>query len=109
MTDTPEKKPVNEPLQKVSVKVNAATPTVEFYDGTAWLPLLIGSLLGTANQITLTQDPVTQEITISIATNPVLPGDVTIDSTGYLQLPVGTTAQRPVTPAAGMMRFNTGA
>ena len=30
-----------------------------------------------------------------------------IDDTGYIQLPVGTTAQRPVSPVAGMVRFNT--
>lgn len=33
--------------------------------------------------------------------------NTTINDTGYLQLPVGTTAQRPVSPAAGMMRVNT--
>lgn len=30
-----------------------------------------------------------------------------IDDTGYLQLPSGTTAQRPVTPTSGYMRWNT--
>ena len=30
-----------------------------------------------------------------------------IDDTGYLQLPSGTTAQRPVSPSAGYMRWNT--
>jgi hypothetical protein len=30
-----------------------------------------------------------------------------IDDTAALQLPVGTTAQRPVSPSNGMMRFNT--
>lgn len=34
-------------------------------------------------------------------------GDVTITSTGYLDLPAGTTAQRPGTPATGMIRYNT--
>jgi hypothetical protein len=28
-------------------------------------------------------------------------------STGYMMMPVGTTAQRPASPAAGMFRFNT--
>ena len=32
--------------------------------------------------------------------------NTTVNDTGFLQLPVGTTAQRP-TPAAGQMRFNT--
>jgi hypothetical protein len=30
-----------------------------------------------------------------------------INDTGYLQLPVGTTAQRPVSPTNGYMRYNT--
>ena len=30
-----------------------------------------------------------------------------IDDTGFLQLPVGTTAQRPAEPQPGMWRFNT--
>jgi len=31
----------------------------------------------------------------------------TIDDTGFLQIPRGTTAERPSTPAVGMMRWNT--
>jgi hypothetical protein len=33
----------------------------------------------------------------------------TVNDTGFLQLPVGTTAQRPTSPSpsAGMVRFNT--
>lgn len=33
-------------------------------------------------------------------------GDVNLNSTGYLDLPAGTTAQRPGTPSAGMIRYN---
>lgn len=33
--------------------------------------------------------------------------NTTINSTGYLQLPAGTTAQRPASPVAGMIRRNT--
>jgi hypothetical protein len=32
---------------------------------------------------------------------------LTIDDTGFLKLPSGTTAQRPASPTIGMMRFNT--
>tara|TARA_R100001510_G_scaffold57548_1_gene66093 strand:+ start:890 stop:1114 length:225 start_codon:yes stop_codon:yes gene_type:complete len=32
-------------------------------------------------------------------------GNMKVDSTGYLQIPVGTTAQRP-TPQYGMIRYN---
>ena len=31
---------------------------------------------------------------------------LTVQGTDYLLLPVGTTAQRPATPAAGMTRYN---
>ena len=34
-------------------------------------------------------------------------GDVLLSGTGYLDLPVGTTAERPGTPSSGMIRFNT--
>lgn len=33
--------------------------------------------------------------------------NTTINSTGFLKIPAGTTAQRPASPLAGMMRFNT--
>ena len=33
--------------------------------------------------------------------------NTTINDTGYLQLPVGTTAQRPVSPLNGYLRYNT--
>lgn len=34
-------------------------------------------------------------------------GDVALTGTGYIDIPAGTTAQRPGTPAAGMIRYNT--
>jgi hypothetical protein len=33
--------------------------------------------------------------------------NTTINDTGFLQLPVGTTANRPATPSQGMLRYNT--
>lgn len=33
--------------------------------------------------------------------------DATLGGTGYLKLPAGTTAQRPGSPSAGMIRYNT--
>ena len=33
-------------------------------------------------------------------------GNVIIGGTGYIAVPVGTTAQRPTTPASGMFRYN---
>ena len=31
----------------------------------------------------------------------------TVDDTGFIQLPKGTTAERPGSPVSGMIRFNT--
>jgi hypothetical protein len=33
--------------------------------------------------------------------------NLTVDDTGFIKLPSGTTAQRPGSPSAGMMRYNT--
>jgi hypothetical protein len=33
--------------------------------------------------------------------------NTTFNDTGYIQLPIGTTAQRPASPTVGMMRYNT--
>ena len=57
---------------------------------------------GTTNQITITNgDGVVGNPTFAIANNPILPG------TGSLTLTSGTTAQRPVSPVNGMIRYNT--
>jgi len=58
------------------------------------------NIVGTASQITVTGGDGSANPTISIATNPVLPG------TGSTTLPTGTTAQRPGS-LAGQIRFNT--
>lgn len=33
--------------------------------------------------------------------------NTTVNDTGFLTLPVGTTAQRPASPVAGYVRYNT--
>ena len=38
---------------------------------------------------------------------PIFTGNVTMTSTGYVLIPSGTTAQRPVSPTAGEIRYNT--
>ena len=59
------------------------------------------SIDGTANQITLVNgDASLGNPTISIASNPVIPG------TAAMTLPSGTTAQRPGLPTNGQIRFN---
>lgn len=59
----------------------------------------VTSVTGTANQVTITGTAAAP--IVGITTNPTIPGNA------YMTIPLGTTAQRPVTPAAGMIRFNT--
>ena len=59
----------------------------------------VNSVLGTTNQIAVSGSVPT--FTVGIDNNPIFPG------TGSMTMPVGTTAERPVSPAAGMIRFNT--
>jgi hypothetical protein len=47
----------------------------------------------------------TTALTFNDGTTAVTGGNVT--ATGAYTLPVGTTAQRPGTPATGMLRYNT--
>jgi len=59
----------------------------------------LDNILGTTNQIVVSIS--NNVATLSIANNPVLPGNAGVT------IPVGTTAQRPGSPAAGTLRFNT--
>lgn len=59
----------------------------------------VTSVLGTTNQIDISGSVPT--FTAALANNPVIPG------VGSLTLPSGTIAQRPASPVAGMIRFNT--
>ncbi|MFZ9326463.1 MAG: glycine-rich domain-containing protein [Polynucleobacter sp.] len=65
------------------IRYNTSGTGLEQYDGTSWIP--VGS--GTAT--------------------PASVSDQQNTSTGYFDLPSGTTAQRPNSPTAGMVRFNT--
>jgi hypothetical protein len=63
--------------------------------GSSWVSILsTESLTGTDNQIAV------QYGVISLASNPIIPG------TGSFRPPIGTTAQRPSTPSAGDIRYN---
>lgn len=59
----------------------------------------IDSILGTPNQIVVSIS--NNVATIGISADPVLPGNASVT------IPAGTTAQRPLSPTAGMLRFNT--
>jgi hypothetical protein len=77
-------------------------------DGTSMLAIVGGAtiagrqILGTTDQINVTDGNGAGNPTISIADDPVLPG------VGAVTLPVGTVAERPV-GALGQIRYNTSA
>lgn len=48
----------------------------------------------------------TANLGLAPTASPTFTGDVVISSTSALQIPVGTTAQRPGSPSAGDLRFN---
>jgi hypothetical protein len=62
---------------------------------------LVFETLGTT-AVTISTD---QNVTIANAL--AVSGNISSSSTGFMQMPVGNTAQRPGTPAAGMFRMNT--
>ena len=85
------------------VRYNSDTARFEFYQGGVWTNIGTGDgtvtyINGTTNQISVTNPSTTP--TISISSNPVLPG------TAFVVLPQGSTAQRG-TPSYGALRYNT--
>lgn len=78
-----------------SVTVNIGSAAIVFSE---LVSSGLSSVLGTANQITVTV--VGGIATLSLPTDLILPG------TGGFTIPVGTTAERPLNPRVGMIRFN---
>ena len=84
------------------VRYNTDTARFEFFQGSTWATIGTGdgtvtSVQGTVNQIAVANSTTTP--VVSIASNPTLPG------TAFVQLPIGTTAQRG-TPSYGAFRYN---
>lgn len=79
-----------------SVTVNIGSAAVVFSELAS---TGLTNVLGTTNQVSVSV--VGGVATVSIASDPIIPGN------GSITLPKGTTAQRPITPAAGMFRLNT--
>ena len=59
---------------------------------------------GTNSNVSIVIDGVTEHILTQYLTT--LNGNLSVSSTGYLTVPVGTNAQRPGSPSNGMMRYN---
>jgi len=58
------------------------------------------NILGVTNQISIANGDGSGDVSISLASNPIVPG------VGALTLPVGSTSDRP-SPAVGQIRYNT--
>ena len=85
------------------IRYNTTNSRFEFYQSGAWANIGTGdgtvtNVQGTTNQIAVING--TTVPVISIAPNPTLPG------VNFVQLPLGTTAQRG-TPSYGAFRYNT--
>ena len=60
-----------------------------------------------ANDGNVTIGPIgTTNLGLATLASPTFTGDVVINSTSAVQIPSGTTAQRPTSPTAGDLRFN---
>lgn len=87
-----------------TVRYNSDTARFEFYQNGAWATIGTGdgtvtSVSGTGGEIDVVNGTTTP--VISIAADANLPG------TGAVNVPKGTTLQRPVSPANGDLRYNT--
>ncbi len=72
-----------------------------FPSGNGTAAMTARTMTGTANQVSVTNgDGIAGNPTFALATDPIVPG------TASITVPAGTTAQQPVTPANGMMRYN---
>jgi hypothetical protein len=61
-----------------------------------------------ANDGNVTIGPIgTTNLGLATLASPTFTGDVVINSTSAVQIPSGTTTQRPTSPTAGDLRFNT--
>jgi hypothetical protein len=56
---------------------------------------------------TTTGDSVEYSQLVALLNNAILTGTVSMTGTGFLLIPKGTTAERPVSPVAGEIRYNT--
>jgi hypothetical protein len=92
------------PANEGEIRYNTDTLRVEAYLNGTWTTFGAGdgtvtSVTGTANQITVANGSVAP--VVSITTNPVLPGLASV------KVPAGSVADRPASPANGMIRYNT--
>lgn len=94
-----------------SITFNAQGQATAATSGTAPVLSVSGSTnIATSGTATAPIISLTNDITITGGLNSatlVTTSNATVGGTGYLRIPVGTTAQRPASPLVGMIRINT--
>lgn len=111
------------------LRYNTSTSTIETYTGASWITLgavydtdststgyfdlpsgTTGQRPASPNTGYIRYNTTTSSLEVYNGSSWVAAGavyDTDSTSTGYFQVPRGTTAQRPVTPVGGMIRYNT--
>lgn len=70
--------------------------------------LTAASAVAAANEFEINEAGTSKKVTaLQIATYVYSPNEITLAGTGALRVQKGTTAERPGTPNAGMIRYNT--
>lgn len=104
---------------------NSVAGEMRLYTGSVWVSAYVSGTatnvgftptggIAATNVQTAIAELDTEKLNVGTASSTYMPlangtftGDVNNSSTGYFDLPVGTTAQRPGSPNSGMVRFNT--
>lgn len=69
--------------------------------------LLAASAVAGANEFEINESGTSKKVTGTQILNYVFsPNEITMTGTGSLEIPTGTTAERPGSPQAGMLRYN---
>jgi hypothetical protein len=83
-----------------------ATKTIKNTTGTG-IAVPAGKSMFVFNNGTNVVEAVNSAVTLSVTGAATIGGDSSFTSTGYVLISSGTTAQRPVSPVNGYMRYNT--
>lgn len=101
---------LNAALAAIVSNNSAATEPATTFAFQYWLDTSSGDVLKIRNAANsawvVIGDATLANLGFFLATGGTISGDTIFSSTGYLQLPRGTVAQRPGTPLAGMIRYN---
>jgi hypothetical protein len=83
-----------------------ATKTIKNTTGTG-IAVPAGKTMFVFNNGTNVVEAVNSAVSLYVTNAITVAGDSSFTSTGYIKIPSGTTAERPVSPANGEMRYNT--